>query len=205
MAAHAGKAPAVARLTSELVETHFAAGVFVDEVAGMVCGLELEIAGVALLATEGIVDLVVANETIRHTRQMELRIRLLGLSEPAVAPRTGVPGDQASANVTHVSEILAAVDCLGDALGCIAQRQVLPVVEPEDALGGRPVGEGRGVNYWSGLSVVAGGAQLLLGKVMVRGGSAALGRGMAERAIEPDLAQMELMGELDLGSSEGRG
>ena len=97
MAAQASKFPPVANGASGFVQRHVLPVVGVDEVRRVVGGLQGSPFFVAERATEGWIDLVVTNETIRHLRKIVLgeRRRLLhaAVTSGAGARAVEMPAD----------------------------------------------------------------------------------------------------------------
>ena len=94
---------------------------------GKVKKTDLIIAGVALLATEGIVDLVVADETVSHARQVDLRVDRVGVGEPAVVGDAGIVGVELRPNVRDVAQVLARRSAATPVVAC---REAVPPEPP---------------------------------------------------------------------------
>ena len=81
--------PSVTDHTTGLVEVQFAGCMVAQETRQMARRLELGVLGVALLAAEGIVDFVVAYQTIGHLRHGGRRDPV-GLLQPAMTGLAGI-------------------------------------------------------------------------------------------------------------------
>ncbi len=86
--------------------------------------------GMALLATEGRLDFVVAHQAVGHPRHVGLRC-VSCLLKPPMACSAGVLRVQAGASRTGVAEIFAGVNSGRNGRRNVAQRQVELVIEPE--------------------------------------------------------------------------
>jgi hypothetical protein len=124
--------PPVTNHTTGLIQVQFAGGMVAEETGQMAGGLERGVLGVALLATEGIVDFGVTHQTIGH----------LGhggggdpvrLQQSAMAGLAGILRVQMAADVARRLEVVLLVDGGGKKWRQVAHLEVQGVVETGDA------------------------------------------------------------------------
>src|ERR1035441_6073138 len=123
---------AVTDHTTGLVEVQFAGCIVAQETRQMARRFERRALGVALLATEGIVDFGVAYQTIGHLRHGGGG-DAIGLRQPAMAGLAGIRRVQMAADVARRLEIVPLVDGGGKLRGHVAQFEVTGVAEEGDA------------------------------------------------------------------------
>ena len=97
----------------------------------MARGFERGTLGVALLATEGIVDFGVTDQTIGHLGHGG-RSDPIGLCQPAMAGLAGIRRVQIAADVARRLEVAPLVDGGGQQRGHVAHFEVLGVAEKGD-------------------------------------------------------------------------
>ena len=123
--------PAVTNHTTGLVQVQFAGCMVAEETRQMARGFERGALGVALLATEGIVDFGVAYQTIGHLRHGG-RGNPIGLRQPAMAGLAGIRRVQIAANVARRLEVVPLVDGGGKQRRHVAHFEVLGVAKEGD-------------------------------------------------------------------------
>src|SRR5437016_8245891 len=135
MASHAGELPAVADSAGFLIELCVSAVVRIEEIRSMIGRLERRALGVAELATEGIVDLAVADQAIGHLREVRAgqRGRLLhaAMAGPARVAAIEMPPDIAGRR-----EISLRIDRRANHRRQIAHGKMLLMIETLEQ--GRP-------------------------------------------------------------------
>lgn len=115
-----------------LVQMEFAGGVGVHEIRGMVCRFErLDVLAVAGLATERVLNLAMANQTVRHLRQGRMG-HMVGFLQTPVAGHAGIAGVQVAANLIGGLEVVLLVDSQGEQWRHVPHLQVLSVAEAGD-------------------------------------------------------------------------
>src|ERR1035441_4878183 len=100
---------AVTDHTTGLVEVQFAGCMVAQETRQMARRFERRALGVALLATEGIVDFGVAYQTIGHRRHGG-GSAAIGLRQPGMAGLAGIRKIEKATHVTRQLEIVPFVD-----------------------------------------------------------------------------------------------
>jgi len=148
--------------------------------------LELGVLGVAVFATEGWIDLRVADQAIGHLRQ-GCASDLVGFLQAAVASLAQVFGVQVAADIAGRLEVIAVVDGGGDEGRGAAHLKMQRVAEFGQTRGGR--GRNRDLAI-----LVTREADALRGQEIVLHFGAGRGRGVALHAFEA-LAQMDAMGK----------
>src|SRR5215475_1889433 len=101
---------------------------FAHKAAYVIGGLEVSVFGMAFFTTERVVDLGMADQTVRHLRH-SCRRHLIRLLQATVTGPTGVLCLQVPANVAWWLKVRFLVDRSGDHRSCIAHLQVKRVVE----------------------------------------------------------------------------
>jgi hypothetical protein len=101
----------------------------VEKTGDVARGFQAGVPDVAGLATEGIIDLVVANQAVGHLRHSR-RGDMAGLFQPAVACLAGISGIQVTPNVPGRLEIRFLIDRSSDQWSRVAHLQMLRVTEP---------------------------------------------------------------------------
>lgn len=138
MTTQAVESAAMAHRAGGFIQAEFAGSMGVQQVRGMVGGLELGdvVLTVTILATERVIDLIMTNQTIRHLRQCRMRdlVRFLQASMAALA---GVGGIEVSADVARRLKIVLPVDGGGDHRRHVGHFQMLGVAEFGNAHRGR--------------------------------------------------------------------
>jgi hypothetical protein len=137
VAAQAGELGSVAGGAGGAIKVQLseAAGMAVQEVGGMVLWAGLEDRGMAIGATEGSVDLVVAHEAVFHVREVLLGGRGGGLFQAAMAGLAGVlSGGEMVAKLGNINfigraKVFAVVDGGTNQRGEIGELQVEGMVE----------------------------------------------------------------------------
>ena len=118
----------MARQAGLLVVGNFSGRMEIDEIASVVRRTKVDPFEMAFLATEGIVDLGMANQAVRHERKVSL-VGKIGLPNTPVARLAGIAGIEMLPGVTGFAEIRPAVNGGGDQRRCVPQAQVELVVE----------------------------------------------------------------------------
>ena len=132
MTAHAGEPSSMADRACGIVQMEFAGGVGVHEIRGMVCRFErLDVLAVAGLTTERVLNLAMANQTVRHLRQGRMGYAV-GIFQTPVAGHAGIAGVQVAANIIGGLEVVLFVDSQGEQWRHVPHLQVLSVAEAGD-------------------------------------------------------------------------
>ena len=108
VAAQTGEFPAVADGARRLVENGAFTAVRIEKIGRVVGRLQIHALRVAEFATVRRVNLVVANQTIRHARQ-GCRSYSVGLFQATMARRAGIRTVQVGAEIAGWGEICVAV------------------------------------------------------------------------------------------------
>ena len=198
MTTHAREVCAVAGQAGGFVQTQLARGVLVNESAGVGGGFEVDAFQVTRFATEGVVDLGVADQAVRHLGEIGFT-RQFGLLESPVASLAGVFRIEMTADVPVLSQIGAAIERGRDQRRKVAEFEVKLVVKAVGALAGLPFRQPACFHFGRGFPVVAGETCPPLRQVAVAGGVTAGGGAVADGASGSDVVEMELVREAGLG------
>jgi hypothetical protein len=129
MTAQASKLAAVAHSTGRPIEFHFSAAVVIEKSGHVMAGgPEVDAGVVALLATEGRLDLVVTDEAVGHDGECRLRYGIRPF-EAAMASRAGVLCVEVCKDVAGIREVGFGLDCGSDHRRNIAQSKMKLMVE----------------------------------------------------------------------------
>ena len=128
MTAQAAKSLPMADRAAWLIEVHLARAVGRDETFYVTGGLEVIVLGVALFATERIVDLVVADDAVRHLRHVEGG-NLVALRQSAMAGVAGVLRIEVPADVARGLQIGLLIDGGRNHRSDVAHLEMLLVAE----------------------------------------------------------------------------
>lgn len=181
--AEATKRLAVTDRATGLIEVHFPRAVGRHKSFDVTGRLEVNAADVALVTTERIIDLVVADDTIRHPRHI-CRRDVIAFSKTAMACLTGSDGSfELVANIAGRLKVIAIVDGRRDHRRQIAHFQMLLVAEMSHPGGRRTTDRCRRMASQTDLGVR---------KQVVARLCASSRRDMAVRAFEL-LLEMDLM------------
>ncbi len=136
MAAQAAESPSVADRACRLVELGVGTRVGFQKLRGMIGRPQFGIGPMALLATEGQLDLAVADQAIGHLRQVGTA-HGVGRLDTAMAGEAEVRAVQLSTQVARLGKVLAAIDGFGDYGRDVPKLQVLFVAEMRQTRLGR--------------------------------------------------------------------
>jgi hypothetical protein len=128
--------PAVTNHTTGLIQVQFAGGMVAQETGQVAGGFERGVLDVALLATEGIVDFGVTDDTIGHLGHGGGG-DLVGFLQTPMVGLTDVLRVQMAADVTRRLEVGFLVDGSGQKRRQVAHLEVLGVAERSDTGLGR--------------------------------------------------------------------
>ena len=180
MTAHAGERPAVADHAGSLVQLEFARGVRVHKIRRVAGGLQAcDIFAVTSLTTERVLDLAVANQTIRHLRKRRMRY-LVGFFQASMTCLAAIARIQVAANVAGRLQIVVLINRQCQQRRHIAHLQMQGVAESGDAeVAGAVRGRGRNLGF-----PMAFQADFLSGQEVVLNARAGCGRWMTALALE---------------------
>ena len=127
------EAAPMAHRTGRLVQVQFAGGVRVEEIRGVAGGRQLRLLRVAELTTIWRIELVVADQAVRHLRQ-RAALRPVGCFQAAMAALAGVVRVQLRAQVRgRRRQIRLLIDSRGDQRRHISQLQMQLMIEAREA------------------------------------------------------------------------
>ena len=132
MTAQTAEIPAVTDHTTRLIQVQFAGGMVAEETGYMTGGLQRGILGVALLATEGIVDFGVTDDAIGHLGHGGRR-DVVGFRKSAVAGLTGIRRVQMAADVARRLQVGLLVDGSRKYRRQVSHLEVLDVAKGHDS------------------------------------------------------------------------
>ena len=182
MTAQTAEPRPVADRATRFIKVHLAGTVGRDESFYVTGRFEVIVLGVALLATERVVDLVVADDAVRHFRHVERR-NLGAVRHSAMAGIAGVVRVEVLSDIARRLEIGFLVDRLGDHRCDVAHLEMLLVAEMSHPGGWRIRNLPR---------LVARPAGFLFGQQIVRRSGAGGSRRVARAAARFQF-QVELM------------
>ena len=116
VAAHTGECPAMTHRTRAFIQVQLAGGMVVQKMGGVVGGLEGGGFGVTIRATEGRIDLGVADQAIGHLWKGSASDGV-GFLQTAMAGFAGIPGVEHGADGAGGLEVIAVIDS-----GCEERR-----------------------------------------------------------------------------------